>query len=537
MFSRLAYVVLIFFFVFHCHSYPLSTSSRWIVEQSSGNRVKLACVNWPGHLHVMIPEGLNKRPIKAIVSDISNVMGFNCVRLTWATYMYTRYLNVTVSQSLDQWNLTVTKDGITRYNPEVLGLTVVEAQNAVIDELAKEDIMVVLDNHVSLPKWCCSNDDGNAFFGDEFFDPDEWVQGLVAVASRYKGNPTVVAMSMRNELRGPHQEISIWYNYMQQGAVAIHNTNPEILVILSGLDYDSNLGFLKDKPLSINLDSKLVFESHWYPFGQSNEKWVAQTNEYCGEVTKTFMDNSGFLFLAEKNPVPLFLSEFGIDQRGGDEMLNRYFLCLLATVAEHDIDWGLWHLAGSFMLREGQFDVEDVYGMYDFMWVNIRNSTVLERLQFIQTNIQGYNESRNPAYYFLYHPLSGLCINASGDSLLMIDCQHASKWNHDHDGGSIQLVNTPQCLTTTIEGQTPVITDQVNCSSPQSLWNVASGSRHHLASKDVEGNNLCLEVDIPSLNIATNKCLCLDDDLNDIPSCGYNPTRQWLKLIPTNIPI
>ncbi|GJZ81446.1 ricin B, lectin domain, glycoside hydrolase, partial [Tanacetum coccineum] len=101
---------------------------------------KLACVNWPGHLHVMIPEGLNKKPIKAIVSDIANVMGFNCVRLTWATYMYTRYLNVTVSQSLDQWNLTVAKDGIARNNPKMLGLTVVEAQNAVIDELAKEDI-------------------------------------------------------------------------------------------------------------------------------------------------------------------------------------------------------------------------------------------------------------------------------------------------------------------------------------------------------------------------------------------------------------
>nr|GFA07777.1 ricin B, lectin domain, glycoside hydrolase, family 5 [Tanacetum cinerariifolium] len=191
MFIPLTYVVFISFFVFHCHSYPLSTSSRWIVEQGSGNRVKLACVNWPGHLHVMIPEGLNKKPIKTIVSDIANVMGFNCVRLTWATYMYTRYLNVTVSQSLDRWNLTVAKDGIARNNPEMLGMMVVEAQNAVIEELAKEDIMVVLDNHVSLPKWCCGDDDGNAFFGDEFFDPDEWVQGLVAVASRYKGNPTV----------------------------------------------------------------------------------------------------------------------------------------------------------------------------------------------------------------------------------------------------------------------------------------------------------------------------------------------------------
>ncbi|GJW20314.1 ricin B, lectin domain, glycoside hydrolase, partial [Tanacetum coccineum] len=231
---------------------------------------------------------------------------------------------------------------------------------------------------------------------------------------------------------------------------------------------------------------------------------------------------------ADENPVPLFLSEFGIDQRGGSEMENRYFICLLATVAEHDIDWGLWQLPGSFMLRDGQVDMEDVYGMYDFTWENIRNSRVLERLRFVIRN-------QATRHYFLYHPLSGQCIKASGDTLLMTNCQQASKWNHDHDGGSIQLANTPQCLTTSKQGASPMITDQVNCSSPQSSWNVVSSSRHHLASKDNEGNNLCLEVDISSLNIVTNKCLCLDDDLNDVPSCGYNPTRQWLKLIPTDM--
>lgn len=57
--------------------------------------------------------------------------------------------------------------------------------------LGAMDIVVVLDNHVSLPKWCCSDYDGNGFFGDEYFDPDEWLQGLTTVATRYAGNPTV----------------------------------------------------------------------------------------------------------------------------------------------------------------------------------------------------------------------------------------------------------------------------------------------------------------------------------------------------------
>lgn len=182
---------LLVLFLFPFHSFPLSTSSRWIVDQISGYRVKLTCINWPGHLHVMIPEGLNKKPVKAIVSDISHTMGFNCVRLTWATYMYTRYSNVTVSESLDRWNLTGAKEGVRKNNPELLEMSVVEAQNAVVNELGKGKLMVVLDNHVSLPEWCCGENDGNGFFGDEFFDPDEWLQGLVAVARRYNSNPSV----------------------------------------------------------------------------------------------------------------------------------------------------------------------------------------------------------------------------------------------------------------------------------------------------------------------------------------------------------
>nr|GEW93569.1 cytochrome P450 reductase [Tanacetum cinerariifolium] len=34
-------------------------------------------------------------------------------------------------------------------------------------------------------------------------------------------------MSMRNKLRGPHQEITIWYNYIQQGmSLAAHASDP-----------------------------------------------------------------------------------------------------------------------------------------------------------------------------------------------------------------------------------------------------------------------------------------------------------------------
>lgn len=343
-------------------------------------------------------------------------------------------------------------------------------------------------------------------------------------------------MSIRNELRGPRQNMTTWYDYMQQGGAAIHHQNPNILVIFSGLSFDTNLGFLKSQPITNNLDNKLVFESHWYSFGQPYDNWIHQTNEYCANVTKLFMDQSGFLLLhGNENRFPVFLSEFGLDQRGGNEMENRYFVCLLATVAEIDIDWGLWQLPGSYMLREGRVDMEDVYGMYDFMWDKVRNSTMVDRLRFIQTKIQlGVNEGQcNQTSYVLYHPLTGQCVEAN-NYLSMTDCQHASHWTHERDGGSIQLTSTTHCLTTVKQGMSPVMSNHDDCLTPRSFWNVVSSSKHHLASKDDEGNNLCLEVDPFTLKVVTNKCLCLDDDLRDVLKCEDNPQSQWLKLIPIN---
>ena len=54
-------------------------------------------------------------------------------------------------------------------------------------------------------------DDGNGFFGDAYFDPDVWIDGLTKMATMFAGVPNVVGMSLRNELRGPRQNAKDWY--------------------------------------------------------------------------------------------------------------------------------------------------------------------------------------------------------------------------------------------------------------------------------------------------------------------------------------
>lgn len=84
---------------------------------------------------------------------------------------------------------------------------------AVVSSLGKSGVMVILDNHISKPGWCCSSFDGNGFFGDQYFNPDLWIKGLTRMATLFSGVSNVIGMSLRNELRGPKQNVNDWFRY------------------------------------------------------------------------------------------------------------------------------------------------------------------------------------------------------------------------------------------------------------------------------------------------------------------------------------
>lgn len=106
---------------------PLSTESRWIVDKS-GHRVKLACVNWPSHLEVVVAEGLSKKPVDQISSEIIG-FGFNCVRLTWPLFLFTNdtLASLSVRQSFKNLGLFESIAGFQINNPSIIDLSLVKA--------------------------------------------------------------------------------------------------------------------------------------------------------------------------------------------------------------------------------------------------------------------------------------------------------------------------------------------------------------------------------------------------------------------------
>lgn len=72
----------------------------------------------------------------------------------------------------------------------------------------------------------------------------------------------------------------MWYQHMQEGAVAVDKQNPDVLVIVSGLNFDLQLGYLRSKPFVADIGHKVVFEAHWHTFGTSADAWKLQSNEW-----------------------------------------------------------------------------------------------------------------------------------------------------------------------------------------------------------------------------------------------------------------
>ncbi|KAM1082690.1 hypothetical protein ACFX19_021601 [Malus domestica] len=498
---------------------PLYTYSRWIADEN-GTRVKLACVNWPSHLDTSFAEGLSKQPVDAI-SKLITSMGFNCVRLTWPLFLATNWMlaAVTVRQSFQSLGLDDYISGIQDNNPGLVNLSLIRALQAVVSTLGENNVMVILDNHLSKPGWCCSEIDGNGFFGDESFDPEYWIVGLTRMATLFRGVRNMVGMSLRNELRGPRQNVEDWYTYMQRGAEEVHKANPDVLVILSGLNFDTDLSFLADRPVNLPFYGKTVYEMHWYGFTDGHAWEIGNLNQVCGQVYNNVKGRSGFLL---DRGLPLFVSEFGVDLRGTNVNDNRYLNCFMAAAFELDVDFALWSLAGSYYIKEGVKDVEEYFGMLNSDWSSFRNPSLTERISILQTSIKGSGLSIPTLHKIIFHPATGQCLLNSGTvgPLSLGPCSETQGWIYSSTKvlmlrGIILCIQADQLNKPAVLG---------SCTEPNLQWDTISDSQMHLQSKTTDGTEVCLDVGDQSI-IVTNACKCLSGD----SSC--DPSSQWFKIV------
>ncbi|KAL9625880.1 MAG: hypothetical protein Q9160_000201 [Pyrenula sp. 1 TL-2023] len=373
----------------------LHSSSRWILD-SNNQRVKLRCVNWAGASEVNIPEGLQWQPVDTTASWIASA-GFNCVRLTYSIDMA---LNPNQKVS-DSFNAAASSTGAgskltALYNTAVSKNSFLSSASTrstfgqVITSLGNHGIMVILDNHDSHASWCCSTTDGNGWWASasgynadnsRYFDTNKWLSGLSAMATFSKAYSNVVGLSLRNELRavGSQDQNSHadWYNFIAQGAKAIHAANSNALVVVGGVNYATDMSFLYSKPLdrsSLGLADKLVWEFHSYA-------WSNSVTSDCSAYTTLLGNSAGYLLAQNKAYTgPLWLSEFGWAQVDTSPSESKYVDCLVKYMSGNDADWAVWALQGSYYVRDGTVNHDESYGLLVNNWSGWRNSSFPRRL-------------------------------------------------------------------------------------------------------------------------------------------------------------
>ena len=314
---------------------PLHTNGHEIVD-ASGKPVRLTSVNWYGFdQKEFVVGGLDHAPLQTIVSEIRE-LGVNSVRLPWA--------NETLERN------PLVPGYAVKANPQFKGKHAMEIMDAVIDALARANIMVILDNHVSRADWCCSETDGNGLWYNADYPETTWLADWQTIVRRYKSQPWVIGADLRNELRngaawgGPDPKLD-WHAAAERGGNAVLAANPRLLIMVESPDYSTNFVGFDKLPVKLKVRQRLVYSPHAYNISD-------HTFSSYEELKQVYDARAGFLLHMEPG-VPIWVGEFGTCQNLDCGANSDWFVIYIRYMKENRLAWSYWAPEWSSVDRRG----------------------------------------------------------------------------------------------------------------------------------------------------------------------------------------
>ncbi|KAJ3205674.1 hypothetical protein HDU82_005035 [Entophlyctis luteolus] len=388
---------------------PFSTSGRWILN-SNGEKVLYAGTNWPGAGETMVPEGLQYASVSSIVSGIKS-LGMNVIRLTFAIEMVDdvyaggdKTLKEAFESGLGAGNGSIILQKVLANNPQFNeNTTRIQVFDAIAAECFKQEIYVHLDNHISKAQWCCSSTDGNGWFGDVDFNVSNWKRGLQYMAKRGADWGNLMSIGLRNELRNVSNNAAIsktynwetWYANMIPAAKAVHDANNDVIVFLSGLNYDLDLSAItlgtdlgngtKFVLSDFSYKDKLVLEQHFYPWDVSSSANCTEMQEYLYEGGFNALDENNKTVV---NHMPVVLSEWGhdfedvgLDTSDSYTYYSVYAECMNSFLPKQNVGWMIWTIVGSYYTRQSILDFDETWGIYNHNFSDWRSQNATQELK------------------------------------------------------------------------------------------------------------------------------------------------------------
>lgn len=278
-----------------------STSGNQIVD-ADGNSVQLTGVNWFGfESSNMAPHGLWTRGYKDMMDQMAD-LGFNTIRLPFSS---------------DMLHATGTASGIDySKNPDLAGLTPLQIMDRIVAYADEIGMRIILDHHRSDSG---AGTSGNGLWYDGQHSEDQWIADWQMLATRYADEPAVIGADLHNEpYNGTWGDggVNDWARAATEAGNAIGEVNDNWLIFVEGIGtyqgnnywWGGNLMGVRDHPIELDVDNKLVYSAHDYPNSVYAQPWF-QGSDFADDLPAKFDQMWGYIYQEEIAPV--YIGEFG----------------------------------------------------------------------------------------------------------------------------------------------------------------------------------------------------------------------------------
>jgi endoglucanase len=286
---------------------------------ATGAPVRMTGINWFGAETANFTfHGLWSRNYRDMVGQMAG-LGYNTIRIPYSNQM--------LSAGSTPNSIDLAK------NPDLAGLSGIQIIDKVIAEAGTRGMRVILDRHrpdssQQSPLWYTSA-----------YPESRWIDDWKALATRYKGNTTVVGADLHNE---PHSvqggsgacwgcgdQATDWRLAAERAGNAILAVNPDWLIIVEGVDcvtgtgspqcgwWGGNLSGARQFPVRLSKPDKLVYSAHEYATSVFAQPWFSDP---AFPANMPALWDHWFGYLEKENIAPVLLGEFGTtlqDSRDG----------------------------------------------------------------------------------------------------------------------------------------------------------------------------------------------------------------------------
>lgn len=311
----------------------LHTSGSKILD-GSNKVVRLSGLNWFGfETSNNAPHGLGARNWKRVLDQIKS-QGYNVIRLPFSNAM------LKTSTRPSGINYTI--------NPDLEGLTSLQVMDEIVAGANARGIKIILDNHRSTPGG--GPESGGLWYTNEYPE-SKWIADWKRLAIRYKNNPAVIGVDLRNEPYGgcwgcgdPSKD---WRLAAEKAGNAILSVNPNLLIIVEGVSeyngqytwWGGNLMGAKDYPVRLDVPDRLVYSAHEYPETVYRQRWFNDPN-YPDNLPAVWDLYWGYL--VKENIAPVLIGEFGT--RYETEKDKQWLQAFRSYIQLNKLSWTFWSL-------------------------------------------------------------------------------------------------------------------------------------------------------------------------------------------------